>query len=69
MQKIRTRQEAKPEQSKTLQDLVNNELAEKSKTASEGLLWLVRFFAPPPPSLASRGADRDKAHWNSPARR
>ncbi|KAF8534826.1 glycolipid transfer protein domain-containing protein [Trichophaea hybrida] len=42
IKKIRDRQLAHPDQSVTVQDLVNNELAEGAKTASEGLLWLVR---------------------------
>jgi len=42
IKKIRDRQLAHPAESETLQDLVNNELAEKKKTASEGLLWLNR---------------------------
>jgi hypothetical protein len=46
LQKIRDRQLAKPTDSSTLQDLVENELAEKAKTASDGLLWLNRFVSP-----------------------
>ncbi|KAA8911550.1 glycolipid transfer protein-like protein HET-C2 [Sphaerosporella brunnea] len=42
IKKIRDRQLAKPAQSGTLQALVEAELAEKAKTASEGLLWLNR---------------------------
>ncbi|KAF8241817.1 glycolipid transfer protein [Wilcoxina mikolae CBS 423.85] len=42
IKKIRDRQLAHPDQSVTVQDLVNNELAGGAKTASEGLLWLVR---------------------------
>jgi len=42
IKKIRDRQLSQPGQSSTLQDLVTNELAEKKKVASEGLLWLVR---------------------------
>ncbi|KAI5809467.1 glycolipid transfer protein domain-containing protein [Pyronema omphalodes] len=42
VKKLRDRQLAHPDQSATIQDLVNNELASGSKTASEGLLWLLR---------------------------
>jgi len=40
--KVRTRYEANPALSSTLEKLVTNELAEKKKTASEGLMWLLR---------------------------
>lgn len=40
--KVRTRQLAAPGDSATLQSLVKAELATKSHTATEGLLWLVR---------------------------
>lgn len=43
MQKIRDRQLAAPQLSETLQDLCLNELKEKKHTATEGLLWLVRY--------------------------
>ncbi|KAL2003845.1 hypothetical protein VTN02DRAFT_2062 [Thermoascus thermophilus] len=42
IKKIRQRQLAAPDKSATLQALVLNELKEKTHTASEGLLWLVR---------------------------
>ncbi|SCV69425.1 BQ2448_2445 [Microbotryum intermedium] len=42
VKKIRTRYEAFPEQSKTLEDLVKHESTEKKRTATEGLLWLLR---------------------------
>lgn len=41
-QKIRTRQQAAPAESTTLQSLVLNELKSGSHTATEGLLWLLR---------------------------
>lgn len=40
--KVRTRQQAAPQQSGTLQSLVKAELATGKHTATEGLLWLVR---------------------------
>jgi hypothetical protein len=67
-QKIRDRQLAAPLESATLQDLVINELKTKKHTASEGLVWLVRYlpfplfptpiplfspFSPPPPKPLS----------------
>ncbi|KDE03922.1 hypothetical protein MVLG_05614 [Microbotryum lychnidis-dioicae p1A1 Lamole] len=42
VKKIRTRYEAFPEQSKTLEDLVKHESTEKKRMATEGLLWLLR---------------------------
>ena len=43
MQKIRERQLAAPAESETLQSLAINELKTKKHTATEGLLWLVRY--------------------------
>lgn len=40
--KIRTRQKAFPAQCDTLEHLVMGEAVEKKKTATEGLLWLLR---------------------------
>jgi hypothetical protein len=48
-QKIRDRQLTAPLESTTIQELVINELKTKKHTATEGLVWLVRFV--PPPSL------------------
>lgn len=45
LQKVRERKEAAPEESKTLQDLVVNELNTKKHVAAEGLVWLVRYVA------------------------
>ncbi|KFH44562.1 Pleckstriny domain-containing family A member-like protein [Hapsidospora chrysogenum ATCC 11550] len=42
IKKLRERQLAAPDASKTIQDLVKNELATKKHTATEGLVWLVR---------------------------
>jgi hypothetical protein len=42
IKKIRTRHDAAPEKSKTLQSLVLAERAEKGKNATEALLWLKR---------------------------
>ena len=44
-QKIRERQLAAPLESESLQDLVLNELKTKKHTATEGLVWLVRYFS------------------------
>ncbi|KAH8107771.1 glycolipid transfer protein [Cristinia sonorae] len=43
--KVRTRYNAAPEKSATLEQLVANEKAEKLNTASEGLTWLLRGLA------------------------
>jgi len=40
--KVRTRYEATPALSATLESLVENEKGEKKRTATEGLLWLLR---------------------------
>ncbi|KAH9839131.1 het-c2 protein [Rhodofomes roseus] len=40
--KVRARYEANPEQSATLEQLVENEKGEKKRTATEGLMWLLR---------------------------
>lgn len=42
IQKVRTRFLATPTQSATLEELVINEKGEKKRTATEGLLWLLR---------------------------
>ena len=41
-QKVRARYDAAPAQSATLEQLVENEKGEKKRTATEGLMWLVR---------------------------
>lgn len=43
LQKLRDRQLAAPADSETIQELVINELKTKKHTATEGLLWLVRY--------------------------
>ncbi|KAK0476725.1 glycolipid transfer protein [Armillaria novae-zelandiae] len=40
--KVRARYDAAPSQSATLEQLVENEKGEKKKTATEGLMWLLR---------------------------
>lgn len=47
-QKVRDRQLAAPAESENLQSLVLNELKIKKHTATEGLLWLVRFISSAP---------------------
>jgi hypothetical protein len=42
--KTRDRQLAAPQESETLQSLIENESKLKAKNATEGLLWLVRYF-------------------------
>jgi hypothetical protein len=41
--KVRTRYLAHPETSDTLEKLVENEKGEKKRTATEGLMWLLRY--------------------------
>lgn len=48
VKKIRDRQLVAPGESQTLQELVLNELKTKKHTATEGLVWLVRYFPSPP---------------------
>ncbi|KAJ4483968.1 glycolipid transfer protein domain-containing protein [Lentinula aciculospora] len=40
--KVRARYDATPAQSATLEELVKNEQGEKKRTATEGLMWLLR---------------------------
>lgn len=40
--KVRTRYNQTPDKSDTLENLVRNEIAEKKKDATQGLLWLIR---------------------------
>lgn len=44
LQKLRERYNAATAESETLQALVLNELKTKKHTATEGLLWLVRYI-------------------------
>lgn len=46
-QKVRDRQLAAPAESETLQALVLNELKSGKHVATEGLVWLIRYDAPP----------------------
>lgn len=46
LQKLRDRQLASPAESENVQDLCRNELKTKKHTATEGLLWLVRYARP-----------------------
>jgi hypothetical protein len=48
VKKIRDRQLVAPGESQSLQELVLNELKTKKHTATEGLVWLVRYFPLPP---------------------
>ncbi|KWU46597.1 glycolipid transfer protein [Rhodotorula sp. JG-1b] len=56
--KIRTRYEAAPAQSATLEQLVENEKGEKKRTATEGLLWLLRGLKFTQVALARSQADK-----------
>lgn len=47
IEKIRARQLAFPAQSDTLESLVKSESVEKKRTATEGLLWLLRSVSIP----------------------
>jgi len=60
IKKIQERYDAEPEKSKTLQELVENETAEKKKTASEGLLWLNRGLEFTCLALEDNAADGSK---------
>ncbi|KAF5133611.1 Pleckstrin y domain-containing family A member 8 [Metarhizium anisopliae] len=46
VKKLRERQLAAPAESENIQDLCRNELKTKKHTATEGLLWLVRYSFP-----------------------
>ena len=41
--KIKARQQTHPAQCATLEQLVKGEATEKKRTATEGLLWLLRY--------------------------
>ncbi|GAA6004748.1 hypothetical protein JCM10207_001001 [Rhodosporidiobolus poonsookiae] len=58
--KIRNRYNAAPEQSKTLESLVENEKGEKKRVATEGLLWLVRGLKFTQVALARSHADKNE---------
>lgn len=59
-QKIRTRFLATPAQSATLEALVENEKGEKKRTATEGLLWLLRGLKFTQIALARSQADKSE---------
>jgi len=52
VKKIRDRQLAAPALGETLQELVVNELKTKKHTATEGLVWLVRYAPSIPRSIS-----------------
>ncbi|GAA5881299.1 hypothetical protein JCM3774_000961 [Rhodotorula dairenensis] len=56
--KIRNRYEAAPAQSATLEQLIENEKGEKKRTATEGLLWLLRGLKFTQVALARSQADK-----------
>ncbi|CEQ39863.1 SPOSA6832_01424, partial [Sporobolomyces salmonicolor] len=56
--KIRNRYLATPTQSATLEQLVDNEKGEKKRTATEGLLWLLRGLKFTQVALARSQADK-----------
>lgn len=58
-QKIRTRYLATPDKSATLESLMEHEKTEKKKTATEGLLWLIRCVPPRSLILALTGWHAD----------
>ncbi|KAL8287466.1 hypothetical protein RQP46_003324 [Phenoliferia psychrophenolica] len=58
--KIRTRFLATPDKSATLEDLVENEKTEKKRTATEGLLWLLRGLKFTQIALARSQADKSE---------
>ncbi|GAA5978225.1 hypothetical protein JCM10908_004279 [Rhodotorula pacifica] len=58
--KIRTRYTAAPAQSATLEQLVENEKGEKKRTATEGLLWLLRGLKFTQVALARSQADKSE---------
>ncbi|KAF9527325.1 glycolipid transfer protein domain-containing protein [Crepidotus variabilis] len=58
--KVRTRYEATPQQSATLESLVENEKAEKKRTATEGLMWLLRGLSFTCKALQNAQANKDQ---------
>jgi len=60
IKKLQERYDAETAKSGTLQDLVNNEIAEKKKTATEGLLWLNRGLEFTCKALQDNQADESK---------
>ncbi|GAA6047614.1 hypothetical protein JCM3770_001589 [Rhodotorula araucariae] len=58
--KIRNRYNVAPAQSATLEQLVENEKGEKKRTATEGLLWLLRGLRFTQIALARSHADKNE---------
>ncbi|GAA5848192.1 hypothetical protein JCM8547_004438 [Rhodosporidiobolus lusitaniae] len=58
--KIRARYDAAPAQSATLEQLVENEKGEKKRTATEGLLWLLRGLKFTQVALTRSQADKNE---------
>ena len=65
MQKVRARYDAAPDLSSTLELLVVNEKGEKKRTATEGLMWLLRGLSFTCKSL--QNAQGDKTQELAPA--
>jgi len=60
IKKIRTRYEATPTLSATLESLVENEVGEKGRTATQGLLWLNRGLSFTCQALENAQKDKEK---------
>ncbi|KIY44584.1 het-c2 protein [Fistulina hepatica ATCC 64428] len=58
--KVRARYEAFPDQSKTLEMLVENEKGEKKRVATEGLMWLLRGLSFTCKSLQTAQANKSE---------
>ncbi|KAJ7594467.1 glycolipid transfer protein domain-containing protein [Mycena floridula] len=58
--KIQARYDAAPEKSATLEELVENEKGEKKRTATEGLLWLLRGLSFTCQALQIAQANKDQ---------
>lgn len=59
LQKVRARYNAAPSQSTTLELLVANEKGEKKRTATEGLMWLLRGLSFTCKALQNSQADKN----------
>ena len=58
IQKVRARYDAAPALSGTLEQLVENEKGEKKRTATEGLMWLLRGLSFTCKALQSSQSDK-----------
>ncbi|KAK0455511.1 glycolipid transfer protein [Desarmillaria tabescens] len=58
--KVRARYDAAPSQSATLEQLVENEKGEKKRTATEGLMWLLRGLSFTCKALQNAQLDKDE---------